>query len=111
MAKFKTPLPIQGFPGGSDGKEPACNAGDWGLIPGLGRSPGGGQGNPLQYSSPENPMDRGAWRAAVPGVAQSRTQLSDLVHGRCFSAGVLCLALSSLRVISTPDGPQYQVPH
>ena len=46
---------------------------DVGLIPGLGRSPGGGRGNPLQYSSLENPMDRGAWRAAVCGVAQSRT--------------------------------------
>ena len=51
-----------GFPGGSDGKEPACNAGDLGLILGLGRSPGGGNGNPLQYSCLENPMDRGAKR-------------------------------------------------
>ena len=45
-----------GFPGGSDGKESACNEGDLGLIPGLGRSPGGGRGNPLQYSCPENPQ-------------------------------------------------------
>ena len=51
----------QGFPGGSDGKVPVCNAGDLGSIPGLGRSPGEGNGNPLQYSCLENPMDRGAW--------------------------------------------------
>ena len=54
-----------GFPGGSDGKESACNAGDQGLIPSSGRSPGGGNGNPLQYSCLENPMDRGAEWAAV----------------------------------------------
>ena len=48
-----------GFPGSSDGKESACNAGDLGSIPGLGRSPGGGHGNPLQYYCLENPMDRG----------------------------------------------------
>ena len=51
----------QGFPGGSDGKAPACHVGDLGLIPGLGRSPGEGNGNPLQYSCLENSMDRGAW--------------------------------------------------
>jgi len=67
----------KGFPGGSDCKESACNAGDLGLIPGLGRSPGGGHGNPLQYSCLENPMNRGAWRATVCGVAKNRTQLSD----------------------------------
>ena len=50
-----------GFPGGSDGKAPACNVGDPGLIPGLGRSPGEGNGNPLQHCCLENPMDRGAW--------------------------------------------------
>ena len=49
------------FPGGSDGKAPAYNAGDPGLIPGLGRSSGEGNGNPLQYSCLEDPMDRGAW--------------------------------------------------
>ena len=54
-----------GFPGGSDGKECACDAGDLGLIPGSGRSPGEGDGYPLQYSCLENPMDRGAWRATV----------------------------------------------
>ena len=57
-----------GFPGGSDGKESACNAGDTGLIPGSGRSPGGGNGNLLQHSCMENPMDRGAWRATVQGL-------------------------------------------
>ena len=53
---------------GSVGKDPSCNAGDAGLILGLGRSPGEGNGNPLQYSCPENPMDRRAWRALVQGV-------------------------------------------
>ena len=53
----------------------ASNAGDPGLIPGLGRSPGEGNGNPLQYSCLENPMDRGAWQATVRGVAKSRTRL------------------------------------
>ena len=65
-----------GFPG-KDGKESACNAGDLGLIPGLGRSPGEGNGYPLQYSGLENFMDRGAWQATVHGVAKSRTWLSD----------------------------------
>ena len=54
-------LSCQGFPGGSEGKASACNAGDLGLIPGSGRSPGEGNGNPLQYSCLENPMDREAW--------------------------------------------------
>ena len=63
------------FPGCSDGKEPACNVEDLGSIPGLGRSPGEGNGYPLQYSYLENSMDRGAWWATVYGVAQ--TQLSN----------------------------------
>ena len=66
-----------GFPGGSDSKELACNAGDTGLIPGLGRSSGEGNGNPPRYSCLENPMDRGAWWAAIHGVAKSQTQLSN----------------------------------
>ena len=66
-----------GFPGGSDDKESVCNEGDPGLIPGLGRSPGEGNSNPLQYSCLENSMDRGAWRATVHGVAKNRTRQSD----------------------------------
>ena len=61
------------FPGGSNGKASACNAGDPGLSPGSGRSPGEGNGNPLQYSYLENPMDRGAWWATVLGVIKSQT--------------------------------------
>ena len=62
-----------GFPGGSEDKASACNAGDLGLTPGLGRSPGEGNGNPLQYSYLENPMDRGAWWATVHGVTKNWT--------------------------------------
>ena len=65
------------FPGGSDGKTSAYNAGDLGSIPGLGRSHGGGNGNPLQYSCLENPMDGGAWWATDHGVAKSQTRLSN----------------------------------
>ena len=60
-----------GFPGGSDSKASAYNVGDLGSIPGMGRSPGKGNGNPLQYSSLDNPMDRGAWQATVHGVTKS----------------------------------------
>ena len=60
-------------PGGSDGKESACKAGDLGSSPGLGKSPGEGNGNPLQYSCLQNPMDKGAWQATVHGVANSQT--------------------------------------
>ena len=63
---------IGGFPGGSDGKESAYNAGDQGSIPGSGRSPGEGNGNPLQYSCLENPMDGGGWQATVHGIAKSQ---------------------------------------
>ena len=65
------------FPGGSDGKASVYNAGDLGSSPGLGRSPGEGNGNPLQYYCLGNPMDRGGWQATVCGVAKSRTRLSD----------------------------------
>ena len=67
-----TPVLI-GFPRGSDSKESACNVGDLGSISGLGRSLGGGHGNPLQYSCLKNPLDRGAWQATVHGVAKSQT--------------------------------------
>ena len=73
-------FPTRGFPGGSEDKASACNVGDPGSIPGLGRSPGEGNGNPLQYSCLENPMDRGAWWATVHGVAKSRTQPSARTH-------------------------------
>ena len=66
-----------GFPGGSEVKASACNAGDLGSIPELERSPGEGNGNPLQYSCLENPMDGEAWWATVHGVAKSQTRLSD----------------------------------
>ena len=65
------------FPGGSVGKESACNVGDMSLIPGLGRSPGEGNCNPLKNSCLENSMDRGDWWATVHGVTKSWTQLSD----------------------------------
>ena len=61
------------LPGGSDGKEAACSLGDPGSIPGLGRSPAEGNGNPLPYSCLQNSMDRGAWQATVHGVAKSQT--------------------------------------
>ena len=66
-------LSYRGCPGGSDGKESACNAGDPGLIHGSGRSPGGGKGYPLQYFGLGNPMDGGAWWATVHGVEESDT--------------------------------------
>ena len=64
---------LRGFPGGSDGKEFACNAGEQGSVPGSGRSPGEGNGNPLQYSCLEDLMDRGAWEATVHEVTKSQT--------------------------------------
>ena len=65
-----------GFPGSSDGKEYTCNAGDLSSVPGLGKSPGGGHGNPLQYSCLENSVDRGAWRATVHRFTKRGTRLS-----------------------------------
>ena len=70
-------MKCKGLTGGSDCQESACNSGDWSLIPGSGRSPGKGNGNPLQYSCLGNPMDRGVWRATVPRVTMSRTRLSN----------------------------------
>ena len=78
-----------GFPGDSDSKESACNAGDLSSIPGLGRSPGEGNDNPLQYPCLGNLMDRGAWRAAVYGVTKSQTQLSDF-HFTCGQVNDSC---------------------
>ena len=73
-------MSLLGLPGGSVVKNPPANVGDVGLIPGSGRSPGGGNGNPLQYSCLENPMDRGAWWAIVHGVTRSWTQLNTHTH-------------------------------
>ena len=71
---------VQDFPGGSDSKASAYNVGDPGSIPESGRSPGEGNGNPLQYFCLENPMDGGAWEATVHGVEKSQTRLSDFIH-------------------------------
>ena len=67
----------EGFSGGSVVKTPHAKAGNTGLIPGLGRSPGKGNGNPLWYSCLKNPMDRGTCQASIHGVAKSQTQVSD----------------------------------
>ena len=80
MLNFVRVVTFLGFPGGSEVKDSACNAGDLGSIPGLGRSPGEGNGNPLQYSCLENPMDGGTWWATVHGVAKSQTRLSNFTH-------------------------------
>ena len=68
---------IPWFPGGSDGKESACSAGEWGSFPVLERSSGEGNSNTVQYSCLENPVDRGAWQATIHGVTKSWTRLSD----------------------------------
>ena len=78
------------FPGGSDGKESAYSVGDPGSIPGSGRSPGEGNGNPLQYSCLENPMNRGTWQATVHRVAKSQTWLNNFTwanSGRWWRTG------------------------
>jgi len=75
-----------GFPHSSVGKSSACNVGDPGSFPRLGRSPGEGNDNPLQYSYLENPMDGGAWWAAVHGVTKSQTRLSDFTFTFHFHA-------------------------
>ena len=79
-------MAMMGFPDGSDSKESACNAGDLGSNPGLGRSPGGGNGNSVQYSCLKNPIDRGAWHAVVHRVTwlskvikQKMEQIDELV--------------------------------
>ena len=85
------------LPDGSDGKESSCNAGDLGSIPGLGRSPGEGNGNPLQYSCLQNPMDRGAWWATDDGVAKTRTRLNNFQ----FSLDIDHYSLNLLRLKDT----------
>ena len=77
MKKILTSKTEKGFPGASNSKESACNAGDLGSILGLVRSPGEENGYPLQYSCLENSMNKGAWQATVHGVTKSQTWLSD----------------------------------
>ena len=90
----RLPTPIfLGFPCGSAGKESACNAGDLGPIAGFGRSPGGEQGNPLQYSGLENSMD-----CTVHGVTKSRTQLSDFPFH--FHKSIIVTWVSSMKALS-----------
>ena len=93
------------FPGGSDGKASVYNAGDPGSIPGMGRSPGEGNGNPLRDFSLENPMDRGAWRAMVCRVAKSWTRLKQLsTQGMlisCFRYSLSSLVAQTVKHLST----------
>ena len=93
------PWIVLGFPGGSEVKASACNAGDPGPIPGSGRSPGEGNGNLLQYSCLENPMDGRAWWATVHGVAKSRTRLNDFTH----------LTMDSLQMFTANSGASVEV--
>ena len=90
-----------GFPGGSDGKESTCSAGEPGSTSGSGRIPGEGNGNPLQYFFLENPMDGGAWRAIVHGVAKSRTWLRNF-HFTLHK--VICI--KGLTTVYVPQGLQ-----
>ena len=94
--KFRSLQPRTGLPRWLSGKESACNAGDMGLILRSGRSSGEGNGNPLQYSSLRNPMNRGAWWATVRGVTGSQTRLSNWAHTRS--------GTSLLFEYSRPDG-------
>ena len=79
-----------GCPSGAFGKESACNTGDLGSIPGLGRSPGEGNGKPLQYSYLENSTGRVTWRATVHGVSESWTQLRAHTHTHAHVVGLGC---------------------
>ena len=83
------------FPGGSDSKASVYNAGDLGSIPGLGRSPGEGNGNPFQYSCLENPMDRGSWQATVHGVSESDT--TEWLHFLSMEILKTCLHISCIK--------------
>ena len=93
-SRLSTPV-FLGFPGGSDGKESFCSAGDLGLIPGLGRSPGERNGYPLQYSDLENSVDRGAWQATVYGVSKGWTRLNDF-HFPLGLTGLISLQIKGL---------------
>ena len=104
---------FRGFPGSSDGKESACNAGDLGSIPGSGRSPGEGNGNPLQDSCLENPMDRGAWWVTVHRVAKSqawlRTYSANIISFYCYEHMIACFVffflVDKLAYIQGTQGP------
>ena len=101
LEKERLLIPVfLGFPGDSNSKKSACNVGDPGLIPKLGRSPGGGHGNPLQYSCLEKPMDRGAWWATVHRVTESLTWLSSWAHmhteDNCFSFQLARVILAAM---------------
>ena len=114
---------LWGFPSSSDGKASACKAGDPGLIPGSGRSPGEGNGNPLQYPCLENSMVRGAWWAIVHGVTKSWTRLSGWHTGTvhfmtqpcpsaltCFLLLLLLSRFSHVRLCATPQMAAHQAP-
>ena len=89
-------------------KSPPTNAGDTGSIPGSGRSPGEGNGNKLQYSSLENTVDRGAWRATVHGVAESQTQQRFLLHISEVVGPKLCISSASQVILMLwIHGPQF----
>ena len=100
MLSFKPAFSLSSYmcyytiPGGSDGKVSAYNVGDLGSIPGSGRSPGKGNGNPLRYSCLENPVDGGSWKATVHGVAKSQTWLNDFTF--TFYHVYISLSLTSL---------------
>ena len=91
---------LRGFSGGSVVRNPPANAGDTSLIPVLGRSPGGGHDNPLQYSCLENPMDRGAWQVSVHRVAKSWIRLSTHT---CLCVFVKGLELKKIELSIVPE--------
>ena len=91
-----------GFPGGPDGNTSACNAGELGLIPRLGRSPGEGKSNPLQYSCLENSIDSRAWWATVHGVAKNWTQLSTHARSALAWPGLLSCPFPKPSTLSFP---------
>ena len=102
ITKFRLDM---GFRCSSVSKESACNAGDLGLIPGLGRSPGEGNGNPLQYSCLEYPMDRGAWQATVHGVGRARHNLATKPPPGAQIMGLSCSASTCSKVMADERVP------
>ena len=97
-------MKILGFTGGSEAKASASNAGDLGWIPGSGKSPGEGNGNPLQYSCLENSIDGGAWWTTVHGVAKSWTQLSDFTFTLMRTARFIYMCFNSVFCVVIFDG-------